>query len=191
MQRKEPSRPAPAGLSITVSIASQTATIHRDGKILVSFPVSTSKFGIGFEPGSFKTPTGRFEIAEKIGDNLPSGSVLRGRVPTGEIYTPENPGTLSTEEDLILTRILRLRGLDPANENTWDRYIYFHGTNQEALLGHPASHGCIRLSNADMLELFALIPVGTPVEILPPQIAPTHRAEPHCGSIHHLPQYPR
>ncbi len=169
MQRKEPSRPTPAGLSITVSIASQTATIHRDGKILVSFPVSTSKFGIGFEPGSFKTPTGRFEIAEKIGDDLPPGSILRGRVPTGEIHTPENSDTSPSGEDLILTRILRLRGLDPSNENTWDRYIYFHGTNQESLLGHPASHGCIRLGNSDMIELFNLVPVGTPVEILPPQ----------------------
>lgn len=88
------------------------------------------------------------------------GMIFRGRLPTGTVS--QQGGS----DDLVLTRILWLEGLDPENANTRDRYIYIHGTNQEHLIGTPASHGCIRLRNGDMIELFGRIAEGTPVEIL-------------------------
>jgi hypothetical protein len=149
---------------IRVSISEQTATVLQEGRVVGTYPISSSKFGLGFTPGSFCTPTGRFVIAEKIGDGLPLGAVLRAREFTGEIFPLGQPGATS-EEDLILTRIFRLHGLDEPNQNTWERFIYFHGTNQENLLGQPASHGCIRFKNTDMIQLFDLVPCGTVVEI--------------------------
>lgn len=147
-------------LLLRIEVAHQALHLVEEGRILESYPVSTSKFGLGFEEGSFRTPTGRFRIAEKIGDGAPSGMVFRSRVATGSLS--EQGG----EDDLVLTRILWLEGLDPENANTRERYIYIHGTNQEHLIGTPSSHGCIRLRNGDMIDLFGRIPVGTPVEIL-------------------------
>jgi lipoprotein-anchoring transpeptidase ErfK/SrfK len=145
---------------LRVDIGRQTLDLVEKGLIPVSYPVSTSKFGLGFEEGSFRTPTGRFRIAEKIGDGVPSGMIFRSRLPTGTISGQGG------EDDLVLTRILWLEGLDPENANTRERYIYIHGTNQEHLIGTPASHGCIRLRNKDMIDLFDRIPEETPVEIL-------------------------
>jgi L,D-transpeptidase YbiS len=127
----------------------------------LEYPVSTSQFGLGAEPGSFKTPLGRFEISEKIGAGAAYGAVFRSRVPTGEIGDPCDPA------DLIQTRILWLRGLDPENANTRDRYIYIHGTNHEEAIGAPASHGCVRMRNADIAELYDFVTEGTPVSIQP------------------------
>jgi lipoprotein-anchoring transpeptidase ErfK/SrfK len=124
------------------------------------YPVSTSKFGLGFEEGSFRTPTGKFRIAEKIGENAPSGMIFRSRVATGTI-SPQGG-----DDDLVLSRILWLDGLEPENANTRERYIYIHGTNQEHLVGTPASHGCIRLKNVDMIDLFERVSAGTAVEII-------------------------
>lgn len=146
-------------LEIVVDIAAQVLHLLSNGQPVKSWPVSTSKFGLGTEPGSFRTPTGRFAIAEKFGHDAPLWAVFKSRVPTGEIASPGG------EEDGILTRILWLDGRDPENANTHERYIYLHGTNQEDLIGQPASHGCIRLRNADIAELFALVPEGTPVRI--------------------------
>jgi lipoprotein-anchoring transpeptidase ErfK/SrfK len=131
---------------------------HRD-KLIKSWPVSTSRFGVGFEPGSFKTPTGHFAILERIGASAPLWTEFKSRQPTGKLAVPGG------EQDGILTRILWLSGLDEQNANTRDRYIYFHGTNREDLIGTPASHGCIRLRNADIAELFELVPEGTRVVI--------------------------
>jgi lipoprotein-anchoring transpeptidase ErfK/SrfK len=128
-------------------------------KLIKSWPVSTSRFGVGFEPGSFKTPTGHFAVQQKFGADAPLWMEFKNRQPTG------NLGTLGGEQDAILTRILWLSGLDEQNANTRDRYIYFHGTNREDLIGTPASHGCIRLRNADIAELFDLVPEGTRVVI--------------------------
>jgi L,D-transpeptidase YbiS len=147
-------------------VGDQVAVVEGDGEVLARFPVSTSKFGLGSEEGSYRTPLGRFVVAEKIGEGLAPWSILRGRVPTGELALPGG------EEDLILTRILRLQGLEEGNANTWERYIYFHGTNQEDLLGRPASHGCIRLGNAEMVRLFELVPVGAEVEIVQADLPP-------------------
>lgn len=160
--------PAPLGKSdveksrrIFISIPSQTLHLFTPGAAPLTFPISSSRFGLGFEPGSFRTPTGRFRIAEKIGHDHPPGAVFRARKPTGEIASQGG------DEDKILTRILWLDGLDPDNANTRDRYIYIHGTNQEHLIGTPASHGCIRMRNDDIIALFDLVDVGDPVEISP------------------------
>ena len=144
---------------IEVSIAAQRLRVLRGEEVVAEFPVSTSRFGLGSEPGSFKTPLGNFRIAEKIGAKAPAWSVFRARQPTGEIASEGG------EEDLVLTRILWLEGLEEHNANTRDRFIYLHGTNQEKAIGTPASHGCVRLANADMIRLYEMVPVGTPLRI--------------------------
>ncbi|MBV9390987.1 MAG: L,D-transpeptidase, partial [Verrucomicrobia bacterium] len=116
--------------------------------------------GLGCELGSFKTPTGLFRICEKIGDGNPAETVYRGRKPVGDIDPSK------TDADLIMSRILWLDGREPHNANTRSRFIYIHGTNQAELVGSPASHGCIRMRNADVIELFEIVDVGTEVEIV-------------------------
>ena len=148
---------------IRVSIAAQRLDLLETGeRVLASFPVSTSGFGLGTEPGSHRTPLGRFAVGEKIGEGAPLGTVFVGRVPTGQIAAFENPGAT---DDLITTRILWLDGLEPQNANTRARYIYIHGTNHEEQIGEPRSHGCVRMRNADVSELFALVDIGTEVTI--------------------------
>jgi len=147
-------------LSIRVDVHQQALELLRSGVVERTYPISTSRFGLGSEPGSYKTPLGRFFISDKIGSGAPLGSVFKGRLPTGEIVGEGG------EEDMILTRILWLSGLEPHNLNTHDRYIYIHGTNQELRIGTPASHGCIRMRNADIAEFFELVPEGTPLEIV-------------------------
>ena len=122
-----------------------------DEKPIRSYPVSTSRFGIGTEEGSMKTPTGRFRVAQKIGDGLPSDVVFQSRVP----LKPGDP--LPPTEDLVMSRILWLDGLDEHNANTRDRFIYIHGTKHEDKIGSPASHGCIRMRNIDIVDLFELV----------------------------------
>jgi L,D-transpeptidase YbiS len=147
-------------LHLRIDATRQVLQLVRGDKIEKSYAISTSKFGLGFEPGSNKTPLGRFVVSEKIGADAVPGSVFKSRLATGEIASQGG------DEDLVLTRILWLAGLDESNANTKDRYIYIHGTNQEALLGTPASHGCVRMSNADVAECFEQIAEGTPVEII-------------------------
>ena len=150
--------PHPA-CSLRVDVARQTLHLLSNGVSVKSWPVSTSKFGLGSEPGSFKTPLGHFRICGKIGADAPAWAVFKSRLPTGEIAVPGG------EEDGVLTRILWLEGLEESNLNTRDRYIYIHGTNQEHLIGEPASHGCVRLRNEDVMELFSMVPEGAGVEI--------------------------
>ena len=147
--------------SIRIDIASQTLELREGDAVLARFPVSTAANGVGFEPGSMRTPTGRFEIAEKIGDGAPLGMVFRERLPTAEI------GGEGSSEDLIETRIMWLNGLDAENANTLGRYIYIHGTNHESLIGQPVSHGCIRMRNADIIALYDAVDAGALVEIQP------------------------
>lgn len=144
---------------IQVDIENQLVHFLSSRDSVKSWPASTSKFGLGFEPGSFKTPTGNFVISEKIGSGAPLGMEFKSRQATGRIV--EQGG----DHDAVLTRILWLAGRDPDNANTKDRYIYFHGTNREDLIGTPASHGCIRLRNADIAELFDLVAEGCRVRI--------------------------
>jgi UDP-N-acetylmuramate--alanine ligase len=137
-----------------IDVQRQRLDLIENGRITATYPVSTSSRGTGTDEGSFKTPTGRFRIHAKIGDGAPPWMSFKGRLPTGEIAQPGG------DEDLILSRILWLDGLDRENSNTRDRYIYIHGTNQETLIGSPASHGCIRLLNSDVIELYDRVEEG-------------------------------
>jgi len=145
--------------SIYISIHDQRLTLKEGESLISTYPVSTSRFGIGTEEGSMKTPIGRFRVAEKIGGDMPSGTIFRSRVP----LNPEDP--LPTTEDLVMSRILWLDGMDEYNANTRDRFIYIHGTKHEDKIGSPVSHGCIRMRNADVMELFDLVHEDTPVVI--------------------------
>ena len=153
-------RPDKAARSVVVDVATQTLRVMEGRKTAAEFPVSTSKFGLGFQEGSFKTPTGRFRIARKIGGSAPIWTIFRARKNTGRKAKPGG------REDLVLTRILTLDGLDRQNANSLARYIYIHGTNQENLIGRPASHGCVRLRNEDMARLYRMVTKGTKVRIL-------------------------
>jgi lipoprotein-anchoring transpeptidase ErfK/SrfK len=155
--------------SITISIAQQTLSLEQDGKVLASWPVSTALKGAGNEQGSFQTPLGLHRIRAKIGAGQPLNTVFRGRRPTGEIFdarlADEFPG-----RDWILTRILWLCGEEHGvnrggNVDSQRRYIYIHGTPDSEPMGEPRSHGCIRMRNRDVAELFERVPVGTPVLI--------------------------
>ncbi|MFT3990316.1 MAG: HAD-IB family phosphatase [Luteolibacter sp.] len=149
---------------LEVSIDDQTLAHFCGDELVKIYPVSTAAKGMGTTPGSYRTPTGNFRIAEKIGEDFPSGTIFKARVPIGRWQPQENE-----TRDLILSRILWLDGTDSENANTYDRYVYIHGTPREDLLGRPASHGCIRMANADIIELFNLIPIGTPMTIYPQQ----------------------
>lgn len=148
-------------MQLRISVAGQTLELCGDGgETLRRYPVSTSQYGLGSAPGSLRTPLGEFRVGEKIGDGEPLGAVFKSRAPTGEI------GLDASDDDLVLTRILWLEGLEPHNANTRERYIYIHGTNHERRIGEPASHGCVRMRNADVAELYELVPAGAPVTIL-------------------------
>jgi L,D-transpeptidase YbiS len=144
---------------IHVSIRRQELRLRRGRKILRRYPVSTSRFGLGTEEGSNKTPLGKFRVSNKIGEGMPESTIFVGRVP----LKPSDP--LPQTNDLVLSRILWLDGLERRNANTRDRFIYIHGTRHEDKIGRPDSHGCIRMRNADVIELFDLVEVGTPVKI--------------------------
>ncbi len=143
---------------------------YPDGDILIrEYPVSTAKNGLGEQLGSYCTPRGRHRIAEKIGEDQPLYAVFKSRQPTGEIWSPQ-VAQEDLERDWILTRILWLDGLEAGKNrggevDTHDRYIYIHGTSEEHLVGQPNSHGCIRMRNTDVADLFDLVDVGTPVTI--------------------------
>ena len=148
-----------ARTKIDISIRDQRLTLTRDGEVVRSYPVSSSRFGIGAEEGSMKTPLGKFRIAEKIGHDAAPGTIFKARVPLG----PNDP--LPDTEDFVTTRILWLDGMDAEKANTRDRFIYIHGTKHEGKIGTPDSHGCIRMRNADVIELFQLVDETTQVVI--------------------------
>ena len=147
----------------TIRIQAKEQILHliEADRVIRSFPVSTSRFGLGQAEGSFRTPMGRFQVHQKIGGEYPVKTVFRGRVPMPD------PPDWATADDLITSRILWLDGMEDHNLNTRERYIYIHGTNQEQLIGQAASRGCIRMRNQDVIQLFDQIDVGTEVEILP------------------------
>jgi L,D-transpeptidase YbiS len=155
---------------VRVHLDDQRLELLVDGEVVACWPVSTSARGAGEGQGSERTPRGRHEIRARIGDGQPAGAVFEGRRPTGEVCTPDlveaEPG-----RDWILTRILWLRGLEPGRNRGGDvdsmrRWIYIHGTPDESALGTPASHGCIRMKNADVIELFDRVEPGDLVEIV-------------------------
>lgn len=156
---------------IEVSIAAQTLTLFDEaGNLLRSYAVSTAKGGAGEEKNSNRTPRGKHVVRAKIGGDAEENTVFVGRRPTGEVYSPElaqsHPG-----RDWMLTRILWLSGKEPGvnrlgNVDTMQRYIYIHGSPDSAAMGTPGSIGCVRMRNADVMELYDLVEPGTPVEIL-------------------------
>lgn len=146
--------------TIHISIRRQELCLRDDaGALLFRADISSGAAGTGFEEGSGRTPTGRFSICSKHGENAPLNTLFRARIPVGTWPCPGAP------QDAILARILCLNGLDAANANTRARYIYIHGTSDTARLGTPASHGCIRLSPQDIADLYPLVPLGTEVRI--------------------------
>jgi Uncharacterized protein conserved in bacteria len=149
-----------SGLLVVVDVAAQKAFLYSKSGLAATYPVSTSKFGIGSDAGSNKTPLGWHKVTERFGDGKAAGTSFTSRRPDGEILPPSDWRS-SKQKDYVLSRVLWLAGLEPglnsgAQIDSHARCIYLHGTNQEHLLGQPASHGCIRFSNADIMELFAL-----------------------------------
>tara|TARA_B100000795_G_scaffold175680_1_gene132735 strand:- start:26 stop:511 length:486 start_codon:yes stop_codon:yes gene_type:complete len=149
---------------INVSISLQQLTLIDNSKVIKSYPVSTAIKGIGQNKNSLQTPLGLHYIRAKIGKGLPAFTIFKGRRPTGELWSKEN-FELKSNQDWILSRIMWLSGKELrvnrlGNFDTMQRYIYIHGTHDENQLGKPLSHGCIRMSNSDVIELFNLTPIG-------------------------------
>lgn len=152
---------ASAAPAIIISVPDQRLVVMQNGVLVGHYPVSTSKFGLGDNPGSYATPLGTLEVAAKVGDGAPSGAVFKAQHMTGEVLRPNSPG-----RDPIVTRILHLRGLDTCNARAFDRGIYIHGTTEEFKIGRPASYGCIRMKSKDVVRVFDTVPVGTKIEIV-------------------------
>jgi lipoprotein-anchoring transpeptidase ErfK/SrfK len=146
--------------TIRVSVADQKLAVYKKGVHLATYDVSTSKWGVGDEPGSRRTPLGRMEIAKKIGGGAPLGMKFKSRRPTGEIVPIDAPG-----RDPIVTRILWLRGLEDQNRRAFSRMIYIHGTAEERNIGKPVSYGCVRMRSRDVIALYDTVGVGAQVEI--------------------------
>ena len=154
---------------LRVSIPSQRLELIEAGRVIRTFPVSTAKNGPGERRGSECTPRGWHRIRARIGAGMPLGTVFRGRRPTGEIYGPELEA-LQPGRDWILTRILWLGGLEPGFNRYGDvdtawRYIYIHGSPDHAVTGTPLSHGCVRMTSTDLVQLFDRVPAGLRVLI--------------------------
>ncbi len=133
---------APSPCEAIISVAEQKVALIREGGLVATFPVSTSRYGVGDGRGSYRTPLGRLKVCEKLGDRLPQGAVIKHRQATGEVLVPNAPG-----RDPIVTRILWLDGMEAQNSNARERSIYIHGTPEEKLIGKPASYGCIRMKS--------------------------------------------
>lgn len=154
---------------IEIDIGRQLLYLKEGGAVLRKYSVSTARNGTGEQQDSECTPRGKHVIAEKIGDGCAVGTVFVGRRPTGESYSPrlqqEQP-----DRDWILTRILWLRGMEPGinqgdTVDSYERFIYIHGSPDDVEMGIPGSRGCIRMRNQDVMELFNLVQAGTPVLI--------------------------
>jgi lipoprotein-anchoring transpeptidase ErfK/SrfK len=172
---------------LLVSVTEQRLALVEDGRILASYPVSTAAAGLDSREGSRGTPPGVHAIAGKIGDGMEPGTVFESRVPTGAVWkkaggrsaasdiTAETAASDASDADnnmdLILSRILTLQGEEEGLNrgpgcDSLARFIYIHGTNHEARLGAPVSGGCVRMSSADVIDLFARVQKGDPVVIL-------------------------
>jgi lipoprotein-anchoring transpeptidase ErfK/SrfK len=163
---------------IVISTRDQKLAVLDRGTLLATYPVSTSKFGLGDSLRSSRTPLGQLEVAKKIGDNASLGAVFKDRIRTGEIVAPNSPG-----RDPIVTRILWLRGREAQNANAFGRYIYVHGTPEERLIGTPASYGCIRMRSTDIVQVYNIVGVGAAVTIVD---TPLVRAVPGMVSAHSM-----
>ena len=146
---------------IVISAHDQKLALLEQGKLTAVYPVSTSKFGLGDWRGSFCTPLGELEVADKIGDGAPLGARFKDRRRTGEIVAVDAPG-----RDPIVTRIIWLRGREAQNANAFARDIYIHGTPEERNIGHPVSYGCIRMRSTDIINLYDMVGLGAHVTIV-------------------------
>ena len=156
--------------SIKVNISKQLLTLHDDKNAIVAeYPVSTSKYGIGSEDGSYKTPLGHHQICEKIGEGKDLDEVFIGREPKGRLADLKSQ-EIDLPEDIITARILRLQGMEAGlNQgggiDSFERYIYIHGTSDESNISKPVSHGCIRMRNIDVISLYDKVDLDTDVLI--------------------------
>ncbi|MFT5233711.1 MAG: lipoprotein-anchoring transpeptidase ErfK/SrfK [Candidatus Krumholzibacteriia bacterium] len=152
---------------LLVDVHAQRLWLMKQTEAHSTWPISTSAVGLDSRQDSGGTPPGVHRIAGKIGQGKPSGTVFESRQPTGKIWLPDE----ARDDDLILTRILTLTGCEPGlnqggSVDSMERYIYLHGTNHEAQIGQPVSHGCVRLTNGDICQLFDLVSEGDAVVII-------------------------
>ena len=156
--------------SIKISVTEQQLSLYADdGELLQRYPVSTSKYGTGCENGSEQTPLGLHRIKDKLGGAMPVNEVFIGRLPHGNLDECKERG-VELPDDVIMSRILWLEGMEPGRNqggyvDTYQRYIYIHGTNHEEDISTPSSIGCIRMRNKDVVDLFRLVEVGSEVLI--------------------------
>ncbi len=154
-----------------VAIEAQRLYLMQDGRLLKAYPVSTSAFGPGAQEGSNQTPLGLHQVKQKFGEGEPQGMVFKARKPTGRVAEIISEPKDIPQDD-VTTRILWLDGMEPGvnqggKVDSYKRYIYIHGTPEEGLIGRPASHGCVRMLNADVVDVFARLPEGALVYITP------------------------
>jgi hypothetical protein len=161
---------------LIISVRDQKLMLLENGAKVATYPVSTSKFGLGDFLGRMTTPLGYLMVAQKIGDNAPTGAVFHNRRFTGEILAPNAPG-----RDPVITRIIWLRGLEAQNARAFYRCIYIHGTPEEKTIGRPASYGCIRMKSGDIAALYNHVPLGALVQIIPDRL-PKAKAPPAQSS---------
>ncbi len=165
--------PAPTVTNeVIVSVKDQKLMLLQNGAKVTTYPVSTSKFGLGDGFGRMTTPLGVMRVAQKIGDHAPVGAVFHNRRFTGEILQPNAPG-----RDPIITRIMWLRGVEAENAHAFARAIYIHGTPEEKKIGSPASYGCIRMKSKDVTALYNQLPVGAVVQVVPGKLPNVPKAK--------------
>ena len=158
---------------LIISIRDQKLMLLQNGAKVATYPVSTSKFGLGYFWGRMTTPLGYLAVAKKIGDHAPAGAVFHNRRFTGEILAPNAPG-----RDPVITRIIWLRGLEGQNAHAFPRCIYIHGTREETSMGRPPTYGCIRMKSSDITALYSQIPLGAIVQIVPDRLPKVSKAQP-------------
>ena len=156
--------------TVKINVAKQQLSLlDEEGNLLHQYPVSTSKYGTGSQNGSEKTPLGLHRIKEKLGGAMPVNEVFIGRVPHGNLEECIERG-VDLPDDVIMSRIMWLEGMEPGRNqggyvDTYQRYIYIHGTNHEESIGTPTSIGCIRMCNQDVVDLFRQVEIGSEVLI--------------------------
>jgi UDP-N-acetylmuramate--alanine ligase len=158
---------------LVVDVERQVLTLLDSGRAVARYTVSTAAAGVGGEDGSLRTPPGWHRIHARIGGGQPPGAIFESRVATGRVWRGETEGP-----DLILTRVLTLDGLEEGvnhgtGHDSLARYIYMHGSNHEQTLGRPDSHGCVRMANDDVVDLFERVAEGDPVVIVE-RLEPPH-----------------
>ena len=151
---------------VVISVKDQRLAVLDRQTLIAVYPVSTSKYGVGDWRGSYRTPVGELEVAQKIGDGMPPGTVFKDRRRTGEIVGVNAPG-----RDPIVTRIIWLRGLELQNGNAFRRDIYIHGTPEERNIGLPVSYGCVRMKSEDVVKLYDVVGTGAHVTIVDEPLA--------------------